>query len=141
MGEPSVARMNTHILVLLVSLACFCSRTDSINCYQCDTSEYAECDDPFDGDMRYLLECDTENENDYFCRKITQTVEGTKKVIRSCAHIPNMDHSNDSCYESQDSGYSKSVCVCPYDECNSAALSTVSLLLAMTSCLLISQLS
>merc|ERR1711936_1114330 len=136
MGEYILAMMNTHTLLLLVYLSCLCSRTYSIKCYQCDTSFDGECDDPYVGSVTHLIDCDQivkEMENEYFCRKNTQTVQGTKKVIRSCAQINNMDKSSDTCYESQGSGYYKRVCDCYYDRCNSATLSTVSLLLALTS--------
>merc|ERR1712002_71167 len=146
-SEHIVARMHTHILLLLVSLSCLCSRTYSIKCYQCDTYDVTHCDDPWVNEPvrnSHLLDCDqigNEMQHEYVCRKITQTVEGLDKIIRSCAQVTNMDQSSDSCSESQGTGYYKKVCDCHTEACNSAAWSTVSLLLAMTSCLLISQLS
>merc|ERR1719369_1016278 len=145
-SEHMVARMNTHIVLLFVTLSCLCYTANSIKCYQCDSYEDAHCDDPWefgpDGYwsgpyQSYLVECPQDEK--YFCQKITQTVRGSETLIRSCAKI--ISSKQDKCYESPVSEGYKYVCDCYQEACNSAALSSLSLLLTMTSCLLIFQLS
>merc|ERR1712215_276764 len=146
MGEHKGAMMDKHIVLLFVTFSFLCYTANGIICYQCNSYEHAHCDDPWefgpDGYLagpyqKYLVECPEDEK--HFCQKITQTVRGNETLIRSCAKI--ISSKQDKCYESPISEGYKYVCDCYWEACNSAALSSVSLLLTMTSCLLISQLS
>jgi len=137
------------ISAALFLLLTFIDSGDSIKCYQCNSYLDANCADPFfyedqaskapedrvmkDPDM--LQECPAGDGKDYFCRKITQTVRGDERVIRSCGWVKD-DKEGRDCYTTVLEEYNTLVCSCDGEGCNGATGFSLSLFATMSALVL-----
>jgi len=70
----------------------------------------------------------------HFCRKITQTVRGDTRVIRSCGWI--QDEKNRECYTTVLEEYNTLVCACEGKGCNGATGFSVSMFATLSAVVL-----
>jgi len=121
-------------------LLCLVDSGAGIQCYKCNSYEDALCGDPFkhddNGEIKsaddFLEDCPADTkERKHFCRKIYQNVRGDERVIRSCGWVK--DFKNRTCYTTVLEEYNTEVCGCDYDKCNTAIVSSTSLLTVVAS--------
>jgi len=120
-----------------------------LQCYQCNSYEHALCADPFHFEdtmavksgSEFLKDCpaneaasDGKPAKNYFCRKIYQNVRGDERVIRSCGYIE--DEKKRKCYTTVLEEYNTEVCACPDPGCNSASMSSITVMTIISSVVL-----
>jgi len=115
---------------------------NAISCYECNSGPLyngTDCGDPVNKDKlaQFLTTCSSEYS---LCRKMTQNVEGTSSVIRSCATSGRVNQ----CYGRTGTANIKlEYCECNANECNSAPsmLPALSFTLCVLGALLLSVLT
>jgi len=125
--------------VAAILLLCLVDQGTGIKCYKCNSYEDPLCVDPFshpNGDIKSMgdheEECDADTpEKEHFCRKIYQNVRGEERVIRGCGWIK--DDKQRPCYTTVLEEYNTEVCQCDTELCNSATLSSISVLTILSS--------
>ncbi|CAG0921579.1 unnamed protein product [Notodromas monacha] len=103
----------------------------AIFCYDCNSRTDPRCGDPFDNFSIAQVDCSQKimphlnNSTANKCRKITQKVDGTVRVHRSCGWID--DHYGTNCYM-RSGTYHVLVeyCACEGDACNAGVTVTPS---------------
>lgn len=126
--------------VALLLLFCFVDSGEGIKCYVCNSYEHALCADPFfhlDGNdpenkeaksgSDFEQDCPADSAGKtHFCRKIYQNVRGDERVIRSCGWVE--DSRGRECYTTVLEEYNTEVCACKEGLCNTASVSTMSVM-------------
>ncbi|CAB3234406.1 unnamed protein product [Arctia plantaginis] len=120
-----------QVLFLFVFVISF-KNADSIQCYECSSKNNSMCLDPSIYDQETLRNflpfttCGrgvyTNNNQDFFCRKIIQTIlhkhyEPEIRVTRTCGWVR---HHRD-CYKADNEDHLETVCQCFSDHCNAGA--------------------
>jgi len=139
--SPPSNTMNPKLIFscALPLLLCFLQTGEGIKCIECNSYEFAHCDDPFHfGDdpktIKQMFKTDCPAGS--FCRKIYQNVRGDERVIRSCAQIPHkVNESN--CYKTVLEEYNTLVCQCNNEDfCNSSNMLSMSVFAIVSSAIL-----
>lgn len=128
-------------IVILFSAIAGCS---GISCYSCNSHYDKRCGDPFSNYTTQLVNCDQEGHKmthlpkqedgtSYtanICRKTTQIVGEDTRVIRGCGWLPNPENMKDRDCFTRTGTHQVMVhhCVCTGDACNSAIISSLSLI-------------
>ncbi|XP_047992843.1 uncharacterized protein LOC125231432 [Leguminivora glycinivorella] len=115
--------LNFLISVLLASLSV--QYASAIQCYECSSVNNSMCLDPtiYDKDtlqkFMTLTDCGTHGNQEFFCRKIIQTIlrkghESEVRVHRGCGWV----RSRRACYKADNDDHLETVCQCFDDGCN-----------------------
>jgi len=136
LAARSTLKMNSRLVLpaALLLVLCLVESGEGLQCHQCNSYEQALCADPFfhdDGEVKsnneFLMDCppDTDDRT-HFCRKIYQNVRGDERVIRSCGWVK--DEKDRECYYTVLEEYNTEVCACDTKGCNSATMSSLSVM-------------
>ncbi|CAF0954584.1 unnamed protein product [Rotaria magnacalcarata] len=98
--------------ILFVLIPLISTETSNLNCYVCNSNVDEGCDGDSVPDV-YKVECSART-NPY-CRKIIQTVDEQKSVVRTCGSKVG----SKSCYKTPGKNNAQ-VCSCDFDFCNQA---------------------
>jgi len=120
----------------LLLLLCLVDSGEGLDCYVCNSYENALCADPFFHDYErtqvksendFVQSCPADTpDKKYFCRKIYQNVRGDVRVIRGCGWVE--DSKGRDCYTTVLEEYNTEVCKCTGPKCNTASMSSISVM-------------
>jgi len=116
------------MLNILLMLSCFCSLSNSIICYVCESYNDFRCLDPFDYQPFIQVDCSTaswvRDKVPVFCEKSTEVVDGVYVTTRGCSIDYRWEDVRD--YQDIRGGQvpcvrrkGKETCLCTNDRCNS----------------------
>lgn len=101
--------------------------SSAISCWECNSETNRHCFDVEAGAVENISkiepcfremykECSLADGQQPFCRTQEQTIQGKKRVIRSCAH----ERASEDCYATKTPSVHTKVCQCFTDGCNSS---------------------
>jgi len=117
-------------LIAAILLGALVHHSEAIFCWQCNSATVEFCKDVPAGAVANVStlplcykemykECESSDDRlPYtFCRTQEQTIQGKKRVIRSCGY----DKAAQDCYQTKTPSVATKVCQCFTDGCNSAS--------------------
>jgi len=110
------------------------------SCYVCNSLDEPTCKDVQIGSKMFVNPCPSEKYDR--CRVISQDVEGTHSIFRSCATTPDATKEAERCVDRTGTARVKiTYCECKGDNCNSAtALHGCAFIVGLVALLLVSSL-
>ena len=112
---------------ILLILMCLIDKRSGLLCFQCNSGDHVDCEDPFDPVLagKYLYSCPSYGK-EYYCEKmVVNNYNGEREVRRSCQNFKKLSEYQEavrisnSCFKTTVDQQNSLICKCELNGCNS----------------------